>query len=68
MFGNNEKVEAVAKTLTEAIITQLSEDPGQWTKPWIARSGVETPHNPISKTQYHGTNVMVLLLFAMVGD
>ena len=32
MFGNNEKVEAVAKTLTEAIITQLSEDPGQWTK------------------------------------
>ena len=68
MFGNNEKVEAVAKTLTEAIITQLSEDPGQWTKPWIARSGVETPHNPISKTQYQGTNVMVLLLFAMVGD
>jgi len=68
MFGNNQRVEEIAQNLTQAIIDQLSEDPGNWTKPWVARQGADIPHNPISNTVYKGGNVLHLMFVAIANN
>ena len=66
MFGSNEKVQEVAQELTNGLIEWLKTNPKNWSKPWVAAEAYEIPHNPISKTVYKGSNVMVLSLTKMV--
>jgi len=56
----NEKVRKVAQGLTENLIELLKNNPKSWTKSWVAVHGFEVPHNPITKTIYKGSNVLVL--------
>ena len=58
----SEKTEVIQKQLTEAIISQLENNPEDWTKPW--QGAGRMPHNPQSGTIYSGGNYMVLMFLS----